>query len=232
MSIHHTFEGAQFIAAISEISKKNGIFLQVGTDFREYRDLIKRHRPNQGLGLPFDHRANSFSHQNAFWIAGWNEKSKLVHTQAVRLIDLLGMTLSNYMSKRFTDFPPVGLDLDFIRSRYNPGPSARRIYGTVCYHGEFWLSDEYRGTGISSILARFALATSLLRWSPDFVIGFMPRPIAFKGLAEREGYMHSEPGCLYWHQTGTGKVLEGFMVWMGREDISHILTIPLRGLVR
>jgi hypothetical protein len=59
----------------------------------------------------------------------------------------------------------------------------------------------------------------------------MPRPIAFKGLVQREGYMHSEPGAFNWRVTDTGKMREGFMVWMGQEDISHMLTIPLQGLV-
>lgn len=232
MSIHNTFEGAQFIAQTADIAKENGIFLRVGICFSEYDDLVLEHRSEQPVGLPFDYRKNNFLPASAFWIAGWDENGELVHTQAVRLVDLAGLHLSTYLAKRFIDFPPVGLDLDLARSRYNPGPAARRIFGQVCYHGDFWLDERHRSTGLSSILARFALASCLLRWSPDYVIGFMPRPIAFKGLAEREGYMHSEPGCLYWHRADNNKVLEGFMVWMGREDISHLLTIPLHGLMR
>ena len=100
----------------------------------------------------------------------------------------------------------------------------------VCYHGDFWLREDYRSSGMSNILARFALASALLRWSPDYVIGFMPRPIAFKGLAEREGYMHCEPGTLYWRRAGTEKDFEAFMVWMGREDLNFLLTIPVAGM--
>jgi len=232
MSFHNTFDGAQYVAEIDEIAKENKLYLKVGTDFGEYLNLVSRYRPEQGLGLPFDPEYTRLSHENAFWIVGWNENSELVHTQALRLIDLSGLSLSSYMAEHFLDFPPTGLDLDFNRSRYNPGPRAKQIQGTVCYHGEFWLSGAYRNTGLSCILARFALASAQLRWAPDYVIGFMPRPLAFKGLAEREGYMHSEPGCLYWHRADTGKDLEGFMVWMGREDIRHLMTIPLSGLVR
>ena len=231
MSIHSTFEGAQFIAQTSDIAKESGVSLRIGTCFSEYAKLIAEHRTHQPVGLPFDYRQNNYSPINGFWIAGWDENGVLVHTQALRLIDMAGLKLSSYMSERFTDFPPVGLKLDFAKSRYNPGPGARRIDGMVCYHGDFWLDEKYRGSGVSNILARFALASSFLRWSPDYVIGFMPRPIAFKGLAEREGYMHSEPGCLYWHRSDNNKVLEGFMVWMGREDISHLLTIPVAGMV-
>jgi len=231
MSIHNTFEGAQFIATIADIVKENGITLQVGTNFTEYAEIIECERVAQPLGVPFDNRRTHIDSSNGFWIIGRDIEGELIHTQALRLIDLAGLSLSNYLVERFTDFPPVGIDLDFARSRYHPGPGARSMFGAVCYHGEFWLKDCYRGTGISSVLARFALVSSLLKWSPDYVIGFMPRPIAFKGLAEREGYMHAEPGCLYWHRSDSEKILEGFMVWMGREDIKHILGIPLHGLV-
>lgn len=232
MSIHSTFEGAQFIAQASDIVKDNGIFLRVGTCFSEYASLVSSQQQQQLVGLPFDYRKNNLQPDNGFWIAGWDENGALVHKQAVRVIDLAGLSLAGYMARKYIDFPPSGLDLDMVKSHYNPGPAARRILGKVCYHGDFWLGEDYRSTGLVSVLARFALATTLLRWSPDFVIGFMLRPVAFKGLAEREGYMHSEPGCLFWHCADNDAVLETFMVWMAREDISHLLTMPLHGLVR
>ena len=232
MSIHSTFEGAQFVSQAADITKENGISLRLGTCFVEYSELISTYRPEQPVGQPFDPRKNNFQPESGFWIVGWDEKDALVHKQAVRVLGLAGLSLAEYMARRYTDFLPAGLDLDMEKSRYNPGPAAWRIRGKACYHGDFWLSGDYRGTGVSSILARFALASALLRWSPDFVIGFMARPVAFKGLAEREGYMHSEPGCMYLHHMQDDKVLEGFMVWMGREDISHLLTIPLQGLAR
>jgi len=43
--------------------------------------------------------------------------------------------------------------------------------------------------------------------------------------------MHSEPGAMNLHRNNIDQVTEGFMVWMAREDISHLLTIPLDGLV-
>ncbi len=232
MSIHSTFEGAGFTADALNIAQDNGISLRIGTCFSEYADIVSMGRPHQPVGRPFDFRHNDFDPTNGFWIVGRNEKGELVHSQALRLVNLEGKPLSSYLSDRFVDFPPPGIDLDYKKSRYNPGPSARRISGTVGYHGDFWLSSDYRGTGMCNILARFALASGLLRWSPDYVIGFMINPIALKGLAEREGYMHSEPGALFWHLANSDKVIETFMVWMAREDINHLQTIPLQGFVR
>jgi hypothetical protein len=55
----------------------------------------------------------------------------------------------------------------------------------------------------------------------------MPRSIARRGLAEREGYMHVDPFCLSWKITGQNKPVEGNMVYMGHEDIQHIIHVPL-----
>lgn len=231
MSIHNTFEGAQFIAYASEIAKENGIAIQIGTCFAEYDELVSKYRPHQPVSRPFDHKINDLGPENGFWIVGWNESGVLIHTQALRSVDLGGVSLSSHLSERFVDFPPAGLDLDFDKSSYNPGPAARRISGKACYHGDLWLGSDYRGTGMVNILARFALASCQMKWMPDYIFGFMLRQISFKGLAEREGYMHSEPGALFWHLAQSEKFYEAFMVWMAREDISHLLTIPLRDLV-
>ncbi len=231
MTIHNTFDGAQFIAQTAEIAKETGISLRIGTCFAEYGNLVSTHLPEHLVGQPFDHRKNKFTSDSGFWIAGWNANGVLVHKQAVRNLNLSGRSLAEYMANNYTKFLPKDFDLDRVNSSYNPGPAARRIKGKVCYHGDLWLSSDYRGTGLVNVLARFSLATALLRWSPDYVMGFMERPLAFKGLAEREGYMHAEPGAMDLHRNNIDQVTEGFMVWMAREDISHLLTIPLTGLV-
>lgn len=230
MSIHNTFEGTQFISQAIEIAKENKMQLQIGTCFAEYADLISTHLPEQPIGQPFDHKQNAFRPDSGFWVAGWSDSGELVHKQAVRIVDISHLTFSQYMVKRYADFLPHGFNLDPKKSYYNPGPAARKITGTICYHGDLWLSSQYRGSGLVNILARFALVNALQRWAPDFIVGFMTRSLAFRGLGEREGYMHSEPGCMYLRQLGDDALMEGFMVWMALEDIRHILTIPLLDL--
>ncbi len=234
MSIHDVYDGAQFVASSMDILAQHKVMVTVGEDFGEYRQLLRKYRPDQPLGEPFDPEKQHIKPSNAFWIIGRNSQGEVIHTQAMRLIELGEETLAGYMRERFRDFPPTGLDLDLPGSRFRPGPGAKRITGNVCYHGEMWLNDsagEYRGTGLSGVLARFAFMTCMLRWSPDYVFGFMPRPVAVRGLAEREGYMHNEPGSLRWRRRDSDQVLEGFMVWMGQEDIRHIMSMPLQELV-
>lgn len=227
MTIHDTFAGAQFVTAILDMTSNHGMMIEMGSDFDLYESYVSTHRTHQPLGAPFDPKLHDMNEDTGFWIVGWNEAGNLVHTQAMRRFDLGGLALSDYLDQNFKDFPPTGLDLDFDRCRYQPGPGAKRISGKTCYHGELWVKgdDRYRGTGLPGLLARFALATCVLRWSPDYIFGFMPERYAFRGLAEREGYMHTDPGALAWYPHGSNSALKGFMTYMGRDDLSHLITL-------
>lgn len=231
MSVHSTFENPNFLPQALSILRECGVSLVTGTCFEEYANIVSKGRSQQPVGRPFDYKVHNSPPMNGFWVAGVSETGELVHTQAIKEIDLSGAPLSEYLTLRYTDFPPAGIDIDYQKSSYKPGPSAHRIKGKICYHGDFWLSGDYRGTGLANILARYALASCQQGWAPDFIIGFMIRQVAFKGLAEREGYMHSEPGALFWHRADIDQTLEAFMVWMAREDTDFLQTIPLDDLV-
>jgi len=42
----------------------------------------------------------------------------------------------------------------------------------------------------------------LQHWDPDHIVAFMVKAVAYKGLAERTGWMHTEPGALNWYLRG------------------------------
>ena len=205
----------------------------MGTDFEEYKTLLAEGRPDHLIGAPFDPEQHTLDETNGVWVVGRDADNTIIHTQALRLLDLKHQPLSEYLRRGFQQFPPSGLDIDYKRSRYRAGPGAQRIAGQVVYHGEVWMGGapgRFRGTGLSSVLGRYAFLLAMQRWSPDHVIGFMPKPVAFKGFAERQGYMHAEPGCLRWFIKGEDNPLEGFMVYMSNEDIRFMLDMPLRDL--
>jgi len=227
MTIHDSFEGALYVATIVTLAEKYGIRLESGSDFDYYAETIAAHRP-QPIGVPFDPNLNAIHPDDGFWFLGWDRDGRLVFTQAVRLLRIEGQSLADYFRDQYVAFPPAGLPIDFDRSFYSPGPSARRMTGTCAYHGDVWMISDpaYRGTGLSSILARLALATALMTWSPDHMIGFIIKKLAFKGLGEREGYMHSEPAALSWFAKDRPDPMVAHMCWMNRDDLRYLLTIP------
>lgn len=219
----------KFKAAGAEILDRYGIRLSVGTDFDEYAEYVAHARPEHRVGEPFDHRVHDMAKGKASWIVGRDECGKIIHLQALRLLPTEGQPLSEYFRQSFHEFSPSELDIDFARSRYRPGPGAKRINGRVVYSGETWIGGtpgQFRGTGISSVLGRFALLTALNEFDADYVVGFMARPVAYKGFCLRMGFMHAEPMALRWYIKHQHEALEGVMVYMSDDDIRFLLDLP------
>jgi len=231
----HTFSDDNFFRAASiDILSHYKVKLTVGSDFDEYRELLSEGRPDHKVGMPFDPDLHDLNERNAFWIVGRSAEGRIMHAQAMRLLDNGHTSVGEFFRYNFKSFPPSGVDIDYRRSRYRAGPGARRINGRVVYHGEVWMGGEpgqYRGSGLSCVLGRFAFMTALQRLMPDFIVGFMLKPVAFKGFAERQGYMHAEPGALRWYTNGVKDPMETFMVYMSEEDVRFVLDMPLQELV-
>ncbi len=233
MSLHDLYDGTQAIATTMELLNRYRVTMKVGDDMAEYERIVEKWRPNQVIGAPFDKTHHKLDRSNFFWMVGHDPEGRIIHTQAMRLIDLGNESLGDYMRDKFREFPPVLPDLDLQRSRYRAGPGAKSMHGEVCYHGEFWIDPEggqYRGSGLSTVLGRFAFLTATARWSPDYIFGFMAQSVAFKGFAARHGYMHAEPGALRWYREGQDVPLDGLMVYMGREDIRYLTSLPLQDI--
>ena len=234
MTIQGFDHGAQIFATALQIFNQFELTIEIGSDFNQYRSLLLKHRPQQPLGPPFDPEIHELNAQNAFWLVAKDRDGRVVHTQAMRVLNLQSTTLADHLRGSFRSFPPVGPDIDLAASRYRAGLSAQKISVVVCYHGELWMDDTvgaFRGRGLSAVLGRFAFLTGLMRLSPDYIFGSVALPVIFKGLAERLGYMHTEPSCIRWRQNDSDRLLEGFMVWMSRDDLKFVMTIPLLDLV-
>jgi hypothetical protein len=219
----------RFKAAGAEILDRFGITLSTGTDFDEYREYVARVRPDHQVGEPFDHTVHDMKDGKASWIIGRDHSGEIIHLQALRLLPTESNSVAEYFRQSFHEFSPSELDIDFKRSRYRPGPGAKRIKGRVVYSGETWIGGtpgQFRGTGISNVLGRFALLTAMNEFSADYVVGFMARPVAYKGFCLRMGFMHAEPMALRWYIKENPDALEGVMVYMSAEDIRFILDLP------
>jgi len=224
----------RFVANSAEIFQKYGVRLEVGYDFDEYHETLKTARPDQPLGAPFDPGIHDLSASNALWVIGRKACGEVIHTQALRMLDMQGRTVAEYFTRKFREFPPAVPGVDLKRSRFRAGPYAKRSRGTVCYNGEFWIKPgeaTFRGQGLSCVLGRYAFFQAMQHWNPDYMVGFMAQAVACKGFPQRLGWMHAQPGALRWFLEGSDTPMEGFMTFMDREDLHYVLELPLKDLV-
>lgn len=234
MSIHDVFLRWPLLAEAANILHEQKMYVTIGHDFNEYRRIVSHGRPHQPVSLPFTADLHKLSKDNAFWVCGYTEQGVLAHTQAVRLVDVGERSLGSYLQRSFRKFPPAGVALDMEASRYQAGPGAKRIKGRLCYHGEMWLDESagnFRGRGMSSVLSRMGFAIALRDLNPDYIFAFMVWSVAFKGLVERAGFMHTEPASLSWKLADRDRAVEAFTAYLSREDLRYLLRVRIDDLV-
>ncbi|WP_415921402.1 hypothetical protein [Tateyamaria sp. SN6-1] len=229
MAFHGLGAADKFEAASSDIFNRFGIRLTLGHDFDQYREHVAEARPDHAVGDPFRTDLHHLHARNAVWVIGRDETGQIMHTQALRLLPTAAGSVADYFRANFHGFSPSEMDIDYERSRYRAGPGAKRITGRVVYSGETWIGGDknrYRGSGLSSILGRYALLTALRELDASHVVGFMVKPVAYKGFCLRMGFMHAEPLALRWYVHGNPDPMEAVMVYMSDEDIRFLLDLP------
>lgn len=205
-----------------------GISLRSGKDFTQYKKIAEDVRPGHVVGRAFPTDLNQSGKTEGLWTVG-EADGVVIHTQALRLLDLNGRNFADYFRTEYEAFLPPGMIIDAEKTRYRPGPGAKRMRGRVVYSGETWLGGDkgrYRGTGLSNLLGKRAMLQALRTFDADYVVGFMAKPVAYKGFCLRMGFMHAEPHALKMCVIGQQEPLEGVMVYMSAEDIDFVLGLP------
>ncbi|PWK55504.1 hypothetical protein [Silicimonas algicola] len=225
MSPRNLFDTIMCVSRILRELEDAGMRVEVGDDFSTYR----AHRTAQADRNPmypmFDVASSYIDGSNGFWICGFDQSGKLIHTQAVRLLDLTGVSLGNHLDvhrhKYITPDTTPDPDLTFYS-----GPDAlATITGRVCYHGEFWLPARGlggpRSQGATTLLSRILFEIMVKSWAPDYAFALVPKQLAAKGAHLRYGYSHCEPGK--WIGPDKQVTDEDHLIWMSAKDMTNAL---------
>ncbi|WP_299689998.1 hypothetical protein [uncultured Tateyamaria sp.] len=201
------------------------IQVRIGDDFLEYRALRNAQTDRGPIYPMFDVASSYVDYNNGFWICGFDPSGELIHTQAMRLLDLSGISLAAHLNlhrhKYITPDSTPDPDQTFFA-----GPDAlNTITGSVGYQGDFWLRAKGlggpRSLGATALLSRLLLEMTVAVWNPSFVFAFVPKPLAAKGAHLRYGYTHCEPGR--WIGPDQQVTDEDYLIWMSSKDLATSL---------
>lgn len=206
-----------------------GIRIEIGDDFSEYRRLRSTLEGRSPLYPMFDVSCSYIDRSNAFWVCGFNQQGELVHTQAIRLLDLSGVSLREHLREHRHKYITPNTTPDPDRTFYSRPQALKTITGKVCYHGDFWLKANGlggpRSQGLTPLLSRIVFELSLRAWAPHYVFALVPRVLAQKGAHLRYGYIHCEPGC--WYGPDDQVTDEDWLIWMSTKDtVNYLKTEP------
>ena len=215
-------------APAARLLDASGVTLTVGLNFAKYHRIMRQVRPDHPMSPPFDPARHDLANDSAFWILGRDQTGAVVHSQALRLINLGESSLGSYLRTTFRDFAPPMVGVDLARSRYRPAPATERMFGRVAYHGEFWIGGvpgQFRGRGLAAAFTAIGFAQAQALWNPDHLFAFIADKVAFKGLPARAGWMHQQPGAVSWAMHGSAQTIDGFMAYNAREDVSYLASL-------
>ncbi|MEM7721653.1 MAG: hypothetical protein AAF376_04715 [Pseudomonadota bacterium] len=218
----------RMVTRLSDIVKnveELGIRIEVGDDFAEYR-ARRLQQVGRGPIYPmFDAASSYVDHTNGFWICGFNDAGDLIHTQAVRALDLSGISLVDHLRVHRHKYITPDSSPDPDRTMFFGPTGLSEVTGRVCYHGEFWLQAQGlggpRSQGATALLSRLLLEIAVEVWSPSYVFAFVPKRLAAKGAHLRYGYPRCEPG--QWIGPDKQVTDEDYLIWMDETDLANLL---------
>ncbi len=229
MANEHKLKFLHYVSDLNQYAKRLGLHLHYGQDFAEFRDTLKLQPLRHPINPAFDPDSCRLPDDAGFWIIGYDGKGEIVHSQAIKLLQLEGGTLEAHLQRRLWDFRTAGYRFDRHRCHWLLTPEARKIAGTVTYHGELWLKggpNVFRGGSLVILLTRLMLLKAYLKFDPDFMTGLQSPMSSCRGLGVREGYLRSEQRTIVWALEGSDTFEEDWLVWMTREEAEFNLRLP------
>lgn len=219
------FELTTHLSSTVRELKKAGIRIEIGDDFAKYR-AYRGKQPDRGPIYPmFDVASSYIDHTNGFWICGFQADGDLIHTQAVRLLDMSGISLGTHLDNHRHKYITPDSTPDPDQTFYSGPEALQSITGKVCYQGEFWLRAQGlggpRSQGATSLLSRILLEVAVAAWNPSFVFALVPQRLAAKGAHLRYCYNHCEPGR--WVGPDQQVTEEDYLIWMEAKELTRSL---------
>jgi hypothetical protein len=228
MNVEDRHQWCQRMARLTSLIEESGLTLKVGSDFLEYRRLRSQFTPERPLYPMFDAASSYVDASNAFWVGLFDDRGTLVHTQALRCIDLGQDTLAVHLEKHHMKYVTPGATPEPQGAIFTVSNGADTITGRACYLGEFWLCRDYgelRGTGMTTLLSRLSFELSYEAWRPDYQWALIEAKHAVSGLHARYGYVHAAPG--QWLDAGGTVFSDEWLLWMSHDDIQALIRTPV-----
>lgn len=217
------------IHSIARIMFDSGVGLMIGRDLGEFKRYAEQ-QPDKGhLHPAFDIDEPGNRDMEGLWIIGRRRNGEIVHTQAIKLIDLGDRSFGEYLKRNVSEYRSHGYDFDLDRTDIFLTDAAARMSGRITYHGELWLKggpDGIRGGSNVILLTRLMLLVAMQVWAPDYMFGLQSPMTACRGLSTREGYSRCEQQSIVWYPSDGSSPEEDWLVWMSAEDASFNLRLP------
>ncbi len=198
-----------------------GLTITSSGDFNKFAEL--RASVRSGLVSPmFDTSVNELDDLNSFWIEARDNEGQLIALQACRR-DFIDRNLAEWVPRWMGGLYLLRSELIVPTRLVVPANSlTHSIKGPGVYHGEVWISREFRHAKLCSTFVRIGMIISLVKWQPNVIWGLTSGDRATRGLSIRMGYPHAERGFLKWNIPPQGADVNEVITIATRSDLEYL----------
>lgn len=185
------------------------------------RDL----KENKSFSLtePFSVEYFDLSPETAFWIAVSDDQERVVSVQAARLDTLGRRSLAEHWRTQQQRIYVAPYENDRPELGDNHCPAAFEISGDVAYHGNMWLSSDWKGKKLGQPLCRLGQLIAYLKWDLDYIYCFIETALVAKGFAAHQGYSHIQPMGTDWIHAPSHIHADDYLCWNNPVDLDHLV---------
>lgn len=220
-SVFDPLHVSRFLQVYDVAAAKKGIKLSIGFDFHEYIS-ITRATPTKERTYPnFRPDRSPIKLGEGFWIMGIDKNNEVALLEAARLYDLSHSNFAEHLQSLKAHYADPTVHAHPQDRCTCLAPSAKKITGKVAYLGDRWVRRDFRGQGMSKIMAGIARGVSFAMWAPDFVCAFVPRGLLEKGVVY--GYPHHEPGGSILQLVEEDIMDDEWLVWQTGEELRSLV---------
>jgi hypothetical protein len=219
---------SRFILEGDKSARQMGLRLRLRHDFGELLYLNEREVAHGNwfkLVNMYNPAYCDLSPENSYWISGENEQGDIVLTQAGRIYYWPETSLVEEAHSMFYAGHDEGQRCNVT------APAARRIGGVVFCAGSHWIRPDFRGNGLSHLLARLGRAYAMSRWPVDWPIALVAPVLVAKGVSAGYGYKHASHSIFY--PASPWGDLEVVLAYLSQneayEDIAEYLVTEISG---
>lgn len=211
---------SRFLHVCDDAAIRKGVKLSMGYDFHEYVSMTEA-IPTKGRTYPmFRPDRSPIKSGEGYWIVGVDKNKEIVLVAAARLYDLSNSNLAEHLQSLkffYADPTKYAHPQDHCICR---APAARKISGSVVYHGDIWVRRDFRGQGMPKIMSGILRGLSLAMWAPDFTCG-----LAGQWSVDKRVYDVSrcEPGGSILRLVDEDIVDDDWLFWASREDLMRLV---------
>lgn len=202
---------------------KSGYYLKRGSDF----EILEAKILNSDRSILTEHfrtSINTYTPNEAFWIAVETERGETIARVATRIDRLGELSLLDYWRKYWRRCYP-GVVNEQAQLAPNQPNFAKKIKGNVAYVGDLFVEKGHRGKGIASSLVKIVQIDAFDEWYPhlDYLYGWMtPEQVASK-LFPNYGFRQVRVHGIHWDDPPA--TIGGDLTFVGNSaaDLSDLL---------